>query len=108
MPETERYTFRGSYIPERMMPGIERYVKYGIIPGSFLQAIICNELKEAFICADDENFVNIAAYVNYFYNNVPRAAWGSRGIMEAWSEGIKKRRAEELSKQWLKRNHETN
>lgn len=80
------YTVRGKYIPERMMPGIKRYVEHGVIPGDFLQAIICNNLKEAFRAADDENFENIAAYVGYFYNEVPSNAWGSLAEMIKWSD----------------------
>ena len=80
------YTVRGKCIPERMMPGIKRYVEKGIIPGTFLQAVICNNLKEAFMLADDENFKNIAAYVGYFYNEVPADAWGSHEKMMQWSE----------------------
>lgn len=80
------YRIRGKYIPERMMGGIERYVEHGIIPGEFLQAIICNDLQEAFRRADDENFENIAAFVGYFYNKVPASAWGSYEEMTQWSE----------------------
>ena len=80
------------YIPDRMGGGIDRYVNEGIIPGEFLQAIICNDLKEAFGRADDENFYNVAAYVNYFYNNCPAVCWGSKEKMEAWAKTHDERR----------------
>lgn len=80
------YKYRGYYIPERMMPRIERYVQQGVIPGNFLQAVICNNLKETFAFADDENTKNIAAYVGYFYNEVPSKAWGSHKIMMKWAK----------------------
>ena len=69
-----------------MMPGIGRYVKHGVIPGNFLQAIICNDLKNSFMFADDENVENIAAYVGYFYNEVPANAWGSHETMLKWAD----------------------
>jgi len=80
------YKVRGKYIPERMMSGIHNYVDHGVIPGDFLQAVICNNLKEAFRRVDDENFENMAAFVGYFYNEVPANCWGSREIMETWSK----------------------
>jgi len=80
------YETRGKHIPERMMPGIENYIKHGVIPGTFLQAVICNNLKEAFMFADDENFENLAAYAGYFYNEVPSNAWGSNKRMLQWAE----------------------
>ncbi len=83
------------YIPDRMGDGIDLYVSEGIVPGSFLQAIICNDLGEAFGRADDENFYNIAAYVNYFYNKVPAACHGSKEKMEAWAKMHAERRKNE-------------
>jgi hypothetical protein len=78
------YKFRQWYIPDRMMPGIERYVEQRIIPGDFLQAVICNDLKEAVGRADDENMDNLPAYVAYFYNKAPSECWGSKEKMKRW------------------------
>ena len=80
------YTFREFYIPERMMGGIERYIRQGIKPGHFLTAIICNDLKGAVSHADDENIRNLPAYVGYFYNKAPSACWGSPQDMKIWLE----------------------
>jgi len=78
------------YVPERMMPGITRYIEQGIRPGRFLQAVICNDLHEALSQADDENFTNISAFVSYFYNEAPSGCWGSPEKMEAWIESKQK------------------
>jgi len=78
------YRFQDFYIPERMMGGIQRYIEQGIEPGSFLSAIICNDLKGACAQADDENLRNIPAYIAYFYNESPMSCWGSWKIMERW------------------------
>lgn len=78
------YRFRGQYIPRRMMSGLERWVKYGKVPGRFLQAVIQNDLKDAFGYADDENFQNIGAYVGWFYNEAPSGCWGSVDAMDKW------------------------
>ena len=78
------YEFQGFYIPDRMMPGITRYINDRILPGQFLQAIICNDLKAACSRADDENQRNLIAYVGYFHNEAPSQCWGSKKKMMAW------------------------
>jgi hypothetical protein len=69
-----------------MLAPIERYVLQGIIPGGFLQAVICNDLAGAMQQADDENLANIQAFAAYFYNNTPGACWGSREKMVLWGK----------------------
>lgn len=78
------YKFNDFEIPNRMMGGIERYVQDGIMPGGFLQAVICNDLKEAVGMADYENMRNLPAFVSYFYNKTPALCWGSEEKMKAW------------------------
>ena len=80
------YTFRDWSIPDYMRGGIERYINDHIRPGSFLTAIISNDLKEAIFCADDFNLNNLPAYVAYFYNETDSRCWGSKEKMEAWIE----------------------
>lgn len=78
------YIFRNFYIPERMMPGLQRYIEDHVPPGDFLREVICNNLKGAVDRADDENIVNLAAYVGFLYNQVPSDCWGSKEKYEAW------------------------
>jgi hypothetical protein len=82
--KSQRYQFQEFYIPHRMMSSILNYVNWGIPPGDFLTAVICNDLKEAVGRADDENLRNIPAYVAYFYNEAPSPCWGSEKKMRAW------------------------
>ena len=83
------YEFQEFYIPERMMEGIKRYLAYGIPSGSFLTAIIQNNLSQAYQQADSENLRNIPAYVAYFYNECPMRCWGSPKKMTAWIDSKK-------------------
>jgi hypothetical protein len=78
------YSFNQFEIPDRMMPGILRYVHGGEHPGDFLTAVICNDLKMAVDAADEENMRNLPAYVGYFYNRAPSACWGSAEKMRDW------------------------
>jgi len=78
------YKFRGYEIPERMMRGIDNYLRHRLQPGGFLSAVICNDLTSAVFYADDENLKNLPAFVSYFYNEVDSRAWGSREKMIKW------------------------
>ena len=44
-----------SLIPEYMIGSLRRYIENGIEPGSFLSAVLCNDLRGACECADDTN-----------------------------------------------------
>ena len=91
-PTSREYTFRYGcltyYIPEYMMSGIIRYVNYGVEPGSFLTAVISNNLSEAVGQADDNNMPNLPAYMSYFYNETPSPCWGSKEKMKAWMDSF--------------------
>ena len=82
------YRFNQFYIPERMMSGIRLYVERGLQPGSFLSAVIQNNLSETVGRADTENLKNIPAFIAYFYNECPGTCWGSPEKMKSWMESF--------------------
>jgi hypothetical protein len=71
-------------IPERMRGGVVRYIKCGIPPGDFLQALFKNDLMEAFARADDENQRLMGDYARLLYNELPRGSFGSVANYDAW------------------------
>lgn len=80
----DTYRFREFEIPDYMMDGMRNYIEHGVPPGSFLTAVICNDLFEACGHADDTNLRNIPAYCSYFYSEAPPQCWGSSEKMHAW------------------------
>lgn len=84
------YRFREFYISKRMEGGIRRYIEEGILPGSFLKAVINNDLRSACTTADDENIKNLPAYIGYFYYEAPSECWGSKERMCRWIEQFRK------------------
>lgn len=80
------YQFRGFEMPTYMMPGLHRYLEYGVIPGHFLAAILKNDLSEAVSHADDFNLRNLPAYVGFMYNEMPISSWGSPARVKAWAK----------------------
>jgi len=78
-------------VPAHTLEAIENYIKHGIPPGSFLRAVLSNQLKEAFSRADDMNIANMYAIVKYLYNEVPGDSWGSPDEVESWLKSFKRK-----------------
>jgi len=80
----EGYYTGSYYIRAQMMPSIREYIEKGRLPGSFLTAVICNDLSQACLHADQENLRNLPAFVHYFYWNAPSPCWGSADKVKDW------------------------
>jgi len=69
--------FSGYKVPEHTQGAIERYINNRLYPGSFLGAVLSNDLKQAVTLADEENKEALVEIVYWFYNRAPRHCWGS-------------------------------
>ena len=87
MAEVPYYDSRAdwSLIPHHMRGAVERYVMHGIPPGSFLTALINNDLREAVARADDMNVNRLPDYVRFFYNSAPSGSWGHPDAVSQWT-----------------------
>lgn len=54
------------------------------MPGSFLTAVLENDLAEAVGRADFQNIEVLPAIVAFVYRNLPSPCWGSKEKVEAW------------------------
>lgn len=74
--------FEGQYhaIPQRMRESIIRYCVHHIKPGSFLSALIQNDLQGAIYNADPENLPLIKIYLQWFHNNTS-GLWGKENFL---------------------------
>lgn len=77
-------TINYSTLPEHMRDAARLYIEQGIPPGSFLQAVICNDLYAAFAKADHENRKAMLAWVRFFHFEAPAECFGTRADMQAW------------------------
>ena len=68
---------------------IDRYVSDRIPTGSFVEAVLCNNLKEAVGRADRENLRDIKEIVQYCYWEIPGICWGSPEAVKNWLKGDK-------------------
>lgn len=73
-----------SGIPDRLHDGLRNYLVYGYRPGSFLRAVLENDLITAVVRADEESATRIAAVVRFLWNYAPSEAWGSPDRVQTW------------------------
>lgn len=71
-------------IPEHMRHGARLYVEQGVPPGSFLYAVLSNNLLEAFKRADDDNAAAMRDWAAFVYNDLPTLCHGSEDIVDQW------------------------
>jgi len=65
-------------IPEHTRAALDRYINHKYLPGSFLMAVLINDLYGAVGHADSENLAALPDIVRYIYNELPGNSWGSR------------------------------
>lgn len=66
------------------LDAIDRYVKDGIPTGSFLEAVLCNDLMESFGRADMGNREALFKICDYIYNETPSGCHGSPEQVQEW------------------------
>jgi len=70
--------------PKHLRAGMEAYVLWGQLPGSFLVAVLENNLYQAFALADPDSKVGLEAVVRWCHMNLPSAAWGNEELVLEW------------------------
>ncbi len=64
---------------------IQRYIYFGMAPGSFLQAVITNNLRLAINGADDDwTIKDVRNLLLWFYMEAPSQCHGSKKNFDAW------------------------
>jgi hypothetical protein len=71
-------------VPEHCQDGLIDYLVHGHPVGSFLTAVLSNDLREAAGRADETNRVALHCYVAFLYNCAPAPAWGSEDAVARW------------------------
>jgi len=71
-------------IPRDTKSGVDQYVDHGVPTGSFLRAVLENDLFEAVAKADYHNKLALAAICEYIYNYTPTTCHGSPEEVAAW------------------------
>lgn len=65
-------------IPDYTLESLERYYKHGLAPGSFLTAVLSNDLLGALATADVYNKEALADICSFVYWEFPVGTYGSK------------------------------
>lgn len=71
-------------VPEHDIRGFVEYVFEGVPVGSFLEAVLENNLMEAYKRADDKNTRAMYGIVSFVYSYLPSPCHGSPEKVAAW------------------------
>lgn len=74
-------------LPEHMRGAMQRYIENRIPPGSFLMAVLSNDLMDALGRADSVNRVRLRDIAVWLYNFSPSGCFGSVEKVRAWLQG---------------------
>lgn len=74
-------------VSELIKDSIEKYVEHRIEPGSFLMAVLENDLMLAMGNADSYNRASLFQICQYVMKNVPRHIRGNRSSVANWLSG---------------------
>lgn len=73
-------------VSEQIKQGLENYLFYGIEPGGFLTAVICNDLSNAVRRGDFHNRKDqsLHSLISFMDHKLPSGCWGSRQAYKEW------------------------
>jgi hypothetical protein len=73
-------------IPDHCKEGLRAYIEKGEPVGSFLSALLSNDLKRTYEKADDTNIGRVKNYLMFLYNEAPSECWGSPDKYAGWQQ----------------------
>jgi hypothetical protein len=73
-------------VPENLRGGLVRWIVKGTPPGSFLLAVLNNDLLNAVARVDEENKPYLGGLVKWLYNHTPTGCWGAPDRVTAWQQ----------------------
>lgn len=72
-------------IPQTLHSGLVRYLVDGLRPGSFLCAVLENDLREAVVRANpEEHLLALPALVRFLFNETPAQCHGGAEAVRVW------------------------
>lgn len=71
-------------IPPLLLEGLQRYIDQRVETGSFLRAVLSNDLTDAVRRADPDSFAALPLLLDWLRDNAPAACWGSPGRVQSW------------------------
>lgn len=72
------------YVPEHTHEALMNYFNNGWEPGSFLMAVLRNDLMQASFRADHINRPKLPEIAAWVYHNAPIGSWGNDEAIRGW------------------------
>lgn len=73
-----------SSIPEHLREGLDRWLRHGIEPGSFLRAVLANDLYSAVTRADPVSLAALKPIIQFLYDQAPEGSFGSPQVLREY------------------------
>lgn len=80
-------------VPEHLVEGLVAYIIHGQPTGSFLEAVLSNDLMESFGRADEKSRAGMFGIAMFIYNHAPNGSYGNPAKVTAWLEKKAEERA---------------
>jgi hypothetical protein len=74
-----------SAVPDHLRDGLALYFADGILPGGWLQAVLCNNLRETVARGTTASLGALPALIELLLWHAPAQAWGTREKVRAWT-----------------------
>lgn len=71
-------------VPSHLHEGLVRYIVHQRLPGSFLRAVLRNDLHEAVALADEVSVLGLREIGLFLYNDAPAECWGNDVKVRNW------------------------
>ena len=84
-------------VPAHLRAGLARYLVGHLHTGSFLHAVLTNNLRGAVFAADDDSLVGLLPIMRFLYNDAPADSWGSPDAVNRWLEAAPAQYAAEVA-----------
>lgn len=75
-------------VPVHIRQGLDYYFVYGIPGGSFLDAVLKNDLVGAVLKADNLNSVKLTNIIRWLINTAPNGSYGSLQNVNDWIKDV--------------------
>ncbi len=76
-----------SEAPASILAAIDRFVEHRIAPGSFVTAVLSNDLAGAFRTADEDSLRGLRDIMWHIHWEIPGGCHGSKSKVENWLKG---------------------
>lgn len=73
-------------VPAAIKDSLRRYIRDGIKPGTFLTAVLTNNLYDAILRADPTSLENMKEILLYVFEHCPMESFGSEEKLNKWVE----------------------